>query len=184
MSKDPEEKSSSIQIQRLINSKDKGSGRTSNLIAKLFRVILVDLDISLDKYTILRNKWLNNPANHIKNDRTSRATASSNLTKDIIRDTMTEPVLLKLLNILKVESLSVTISLKRRGFSKATEHTVMIEDLPGHLSSRKISRHAQAKPEPKPETTISESSKTLDETTDEFVLKVQEILKDLNKPLK
>ena len=81
---DDKEKSSSLKIRRLINSRDKGSGQTSNVIAKLFRVMLIELDITLDKFTILKSKWLNDPNNHIRNTRTAKSTASSNLVKDII----------------------------------------------------------------------------------------------------
>lgn len=184
---DDKEKSSSLKIRRLINSRDKGSGQTSNVIAKLFRVMLIELDITLDKFTILKSKWLNDPNNHIRNTRTAKSTASSNLVKDIIKDTMTVDVFLKMMSLLKVESISFSVSIKRKGHLRPTEHTVMIDDLPGYISTRKTSRHTAEKKDPKEETEATEESKqpknpntTLDEKTAEFDRKVREIIDSLN----
>jgi len=182
---DEKEKSSSLKIRRLINSRDKGSGQTSNVIAKLFRVILIELDITLDKFTILKSKWLNDPNNHIRNTRTAKSTASSNLVKDIIKDTMSIDVFLKMMSLLKVESISFSVSIKRKGHLRPTEHTVMIDDLPGYISTRKTSRHAAEKKEPEEKVKEDKAqpknpNTTLDEKTAEFDLKVKEIIDSLN----
>lgn len=180
------EKSSSLKIQRLLNSKDKGSSATGNVIAKLFRIILLENDITLDKFMKLKTHWLNDPNNHVRNTRTARSTASSNLVKDIIKNTMTIGVFLKMMSLLKVESIAFSVTIKRKNYSKPTEHSVVIEDLPGYISSRTTSRHTGEKEE-KPEKTEDKTTspvnanKTLEESVDDFSKRMDEIIKSLKK---
>jgi hypothetical protein len=184
MAEENKEKSSSLKIQRLINSKDKGSSATRNVIAKLFRIILVDNDITLDKFTSLKTKWLNDPNNHVRNTRTARSTASSNLIKDILKNTMTIDVFLKMMSLLKVESIAFSVTIKRKNYSKPTEHSVVIEDLPGYISTYKTSRFKAEKEEDAPVTTepgIVNENKTLDESVDDFSKRMKEIIDSLNK---
>lgn len=179
---DDKDGSSSLRIKRLINSSDKGVGTARNVLAKLFRVVLVDLDMSLSKFDVLKKKWLNNPAYHLRNSRKAKATTCSNLTKDVIRDTMTVDVFLKMMLILEAESISVQVTMKRKNRARPTEHVVVIEDLPGYVTSNKIGSKPLTKEIviPKSES-FDPKGKTVSEIADEFDSKVNEVLSSLRE---
>lgn len=177
--------SSSLKIKRLINSKTKGVGETNNVIAKLFRIIMSDIGMTLGQFDILKRKWLNNPNYHIRNSRRDKATTNSNLIKDVIKNTMSIDVFLKLMLIFQVESISFTVTIKQKNRLRPTEHSVEIDDLPGFISSHKTSKVPEEGVNrdeiiAKRKTSFNSKGKTIEELAEDFEKEVLDIVLRLN----
>lgn len=133
MSKDPKE-TQRYKIQRLLTSPDKRVGEASNVLSRLYRIVLAELNIGVERYHKLVSTWLNDPTSGIGKCPSKRSSARGNLNKEILRADMSPNVFLKALRVINVEEVEITVSLRTKGSKTFTQHCIMIENLPELVS--------------------------------------------------
>lgn len=86
--------------QDMLNSDDKRVAEARGVLSKLWRQLLMVLDIDGWKWDRLMRIYLTDPRNGIQNNSRDRSSARGNLNKELKRDDMTWRVFLKALNFL------------------------------------------------------------------------------------
>lgn len=102
----------SNDLFRLLNSPDKGVGRTfgtNGTLSRLFRQILRDRRIGPEKFGSLMYDYLNDPSNRIANNRKDRTSARGNLGMALTQDKMTWKVFCRGLKFLKIVKIDIAI---------------------------------------------------------------------------
>lgn len=101
-----------MSIEALLNDPAKQKYHVTCLTARLFRILLTELNITPTRYHHYVTGWLNDPSNNVSTEATVRSTERGNLVKEINRDTMTIKTLTKMLKVFNTRKafLSVTLS--------------------------------------------------------------------------
>lgn len=86
--------------KELLGLPDKGSSRSREVLVKLFRDMLGDLQIREDTWDRLLKHYLSDPANGISQDPKERSSAQGNLNKALFSDTMTWRTFVKGIRVL------------------------------------------------------------------------------------
>lgn len=87
-------------LNRMLQSPDKGASEASGVLAKLWRLILAERNITPLAWNELMKRYLNDPRNGIPADVRERSSARGNLHKELKRPRMTWKVFLKGLRFL------------------------------------------------------------------------------------
>jgi hypothetical protein len=88
------------ELTRMLKLPDKGASEASGVLSKLWRGILVDLDVTHYTWGSLMLRYLNDPRNGIPRDVKDKSSARGNLNKELKRPRMTWKVFLKGLRFL------------------------------------------------------------------------------------
>ena len=86
--------------KEILGLPDKGSSRSREVLVKLFRDMLGDLQIREDTWDRLLKHFLSDPANGISQDPKERSSAQGNLNKALFSDTMTWRTFVKGIRVL------------------------------------------------------------------------------------
>lgn len=115
-------------MNKILTLVDKGVNSTSTtpggILAKLFRQILFDLDISLSAYSSLMTRFINEPMNRIPDNRADRASAVGNFNKEFAKPELTWKKLIEAQKLLQFEDVELTVRGYNRIKGRITEHTV------------------------------------------------------------
>lgn len=93
----------STDIQRILNAKDKLVGEAEDVLARLFRTILADINMTEYHWRGRMRRYLEDPTNHILSTSTARSSARGNLNKELASRKMSWNVFLKGLKFLGPE---------------------------------------------------------------------------------
>lgn len=113
----------SKDLDRMLGSPNKGVREATGVLAKLYRQILADLDITPMKFNQLMEKYLQDPKNKIPPDSKNRSSERGNLIKEMRRSDMTWKVFLKCIRFLSPVEMRFEVHLKW-GDKKTTIHGV------------------------------------------------------------
>lgn len=120
-----------LTVDRMLNSQTKEVGSAASVLSKLFRIIAADLNLRYADYNRMVNQWLDDPLYGIPNDPKRRSTVRGNLNKEIVRPEMSFRTFLKALSACTgTESVKISLTLKRKGSKRVTEHEINIPNLP------------------------------------------------------
>ena len=81
------------------------TGGVESILARLFRVILQDLNVSVDRYDALMIRYIQKA--HLDKNRLSRADARVGLSKELLKDRMTWKTFIKGLDFINVTSFEI-----------------------------------------------------------------------------
>jgi len=122
---------SATRINHLFNYDDRKAGQATGILSRLWRIMLVELNINNDNYPMLMTKYLDKrlkPAN--KNMRAIN-TLRGNLNRQLAMPNMSWNVFLRALRVLRVDWIRIDITIGRGG--KKTQHTIEVSDFEGFM---------------------------------------------------
>lgn len=100
------------KLSKMLNSPDKGVGRTqgrNGTLSRLFRSILKKRKVGPEKFGALMADYLRDPRNHVADNRKEMTSARGNLGMALAQDQMTWKVFCKGLKFLKVVKIDIAI---------------------------------------------------------------------------
>lgn len=117
----------SHSIDDILILPDKGIRSTKGVggvIARLFRQILIDLNIGTTFYGSLITAYINDPINHIPDNRKDRSSIVGNFSKEFSKPFMTWKKFVEGLRVLQFEGeVTITITGKSRRFDGVSSHS-------------------------------------------------------------
>lgn len=116
------------RMRDLLALPDRGVGKTSGIrgvLAKLFRTMLNDFNITQITYNRLLNDYVFVEAKH-ENNRRDRTSIRGNLNKEFSRPTMTWKVFNKAMMLLQVRRFRITIDVEREN-GTITSHQAFVD---------------------------------------------------------
>lgn len=119
------------QPREILNEPDKGMGRATGVLARLFRLILVENRIDIPRWSRLMDRYLDDPRNGIPRNGKDRSSARGNLNKELRRETMTWKVFRKALQFLGPVSIRFEVHLTWANKVTSIHHL----DMPLHPTS-------------------------------------------------
>lgn len=93
---------SSEDLDEMLNSPNKGVDKATGVLARLFRQILIDANISTMAWATLMERYLEDPRNRVPKNGKDRSSARGNLNKELRRPTMTWKVFRKGIQFLNI----------------------------------------------------------------------------------
>lgn len=117
----------SKELHSMLLSPTKDVTKARGILARLFRQIMMDLNITPMMFNNLMIKYLSNPANGNFNDGKSRSSERGNLIKEIRRPNMSWNVFLKCLRFLNPISIRFEVHLSWGGKRSTTIHGIDIK---------------------------------------------------------
>lgn len=132
----------SASVKEILNRPDKGVQGAQNVLTRLWRTILLELNIGNERFNGLMSTYLRDPNNGIKDDPNARANNRGNLVKELGGDRMTFQVFEKGLRVLGVKQFKLIIQIQRK--DTFTEHEIHVvnniqtEEPPEDLSNAKV----------------------------------------------
>lgn len=117
------------KIDSLLKRSDKGMDDCNNILSKLLRCILADLNIGPTMYNNLLSYFIRN-VKDIKFDR-------GNFNKLILNDSMTWNGFIQALAFLRVTRLKLTIEIERKGIKYPTVHSIEVNDVTEHVVKKR-----------------------------------------------
>lgn len=111
--------SSSTAIEELLRDPGKKVFEATGVLSRIFRQLLVEIDLEEIGFYRLLNDWLNDPANGVSNDFKRRSSARGNFIKELVRPSMTWKVFLKAVKLLKPNSVEFSFGFQF-GYKKYT----------------------------------------------------------------
>lgn len=115
-----------MQKRTVYTRKDVELGNT-NILGKIFRTILVDLNITPSAFNRLLTNYVNNPLNGVGNTTRDKTNTKSNLSKELKKEKMTWGIFEKAMRFLNPVKAEFKITLTWRK-EKVTEHSITILD--------------------------------------------------------
>jgi ribosomal protein S15P/S13E len=115
-------------LAEILEDPNKGVNKTYGEVgslARLFRTILSDLNIGGYQFTLLMTKFLNDPRNHIPDNKKDQTSNRGNLNKEFQKDTMTWKVFCKALRFLQFTRFRIIIQAERAD-GATTQHQVEV----------------------------------------------------------
>lgn len=113
----------SKELNDMLSSPTKGVEEASGVLARLFRLILMDLNISHMGLNSLMIRWLEDPRNGIANNGKSRSSERGNMIKEMTRGDMTWKVFVKCIRFLAPIEMRFEVHLKWSA-KKTTVHGI------------------------------------------------------------
>lgn len=110
----------------MLSSPTKGVKEATGVLAKLYRTILMDLNITPLAHQALMSKYLSDPRNRIPNNGKARSSERGNMIKDLRRPDMTFKVFLKHVRFLQPIKVEFVVKLHWRR-NKVTVHGLTME---------------------------------------------------------
>lgn len=96
-----------------------------NPLARLYRKILMDLQVSPAQMNKNMLAWLDDPRNNIPNNGATRSSERGNLIKEMTRPNMTWKVFMKCIRFLRPLNIKLTVELEWAGQRK-TQHELSV----------------------------------------------------------
>lgn len=109
-------------VYEILNDKYKGALTTRDVLARLYRVILTDLGITVGKWDNLMMKYLDDPNNNIPQTGKVRSTERGNMHKKLFADSLSFRTFLAGLKFLG--ALKITFTVQLHWGRKSTEHSI------------------------------------------------------------
>lgn len=116
----------SNEVSKLLNSEDKGVLDATNVLSRLFRQILADINVTPLRWSELMVQYLNDPRNGIAKNSRERSTARGNLNKELRRPAMTWKTFHKGLSFLRPRRIRFEIQLEWSD-KRTTLHSVTLD---------------------------------------------------------
>lgn len=120
-------------IRTVLNSPDREIFRSKNLLTRLYRSMLLNLNINATMFEHSLNSYLNNPRNPVHNDAKAKTNDKGNLMKEIGGNNMTWDVFNKGLLAIGVSEYELEIIIQYRDINTQemlfTGHKVRVPDL-------------------------------------------------------
>lgn len=113
-------------INDVLSSPTRLTEQSQNLLTKLFRQVLVELNIGAKTFEPLVKRYLRDPHSGIADDPTARNNHRGNLMKELASNDMTWRIFLKALRVIGVSEFELALSIKRRsgGQDVITKHII------------------------------------------------------------
>lgn len=115
-------------ISRMLEDPNKEIHKTYGHVAtlsKLWRIILKDLNIGGYRFSMLMERFLNDPNNHVPNNPKERFNNRGNLNKEMSNPTMSWKVFCKCMRFLQFTEFRITLEARHQD-GKITTHRVMV----------------------------------------------------------
>lgn len=116
------------RLASLLEKEDKGLSEARDILSYLHRTVLVDLDIGLNSYERLVNKY-QQQCNDPKFDK-------GNFVKSVVNDEMTMNSLLQALEVIGVSDMKLTIELTRKN-KEPTVHSIEVNNISSFTQRRR-----------------------------------------------
>lgn len=107
----------------ILTEEDRGVGTAENLPAKMFRTILFDLGMHPHRWGWLLSRYLSDPRNNIPQTQKAIYETRGNMNKELRKERITFPNLLRGIRVLNPRSMKFHIELEWWS-GKSTVHTV------------------------------------------------------------
>ena len=117
------------KITRILLADDKEITKTSGIkgaLSRLFRKILLQLDIMPPKFGQLLHEYIMDSRHHVPNNKRDQTSMRGNLTKEFARTEMTWKVFCKALRFLQIVQIELAVKAKHRN-GRITLHSIDIE---------------------------------------------------------
>ena len=115
----------SDNLHRLLGDDNKEADKASGILARLFRLILRDRNMSMMGWSSNMARYLNDPRNGCPQNNKDRSSVRGNLTKELLRPTMTWKVFKKAIRFLAPQKIDFIVRCHWGFKSKMT--VVMLE---------------------------------------------------------
>lgn len=103
---------STTAIDDLLRDPAKKVMEATGVLSRIYRQLLVELDIQPERFHRLMYDWLNDPINGVATDLKRRSSARGNFIKELVRPTMSWKVFLKAVKMLKPNIVEFSFSFK------------------------------------------------------------------------
>ena len=113
------------KIHSLLADPTKQVNHSNGYLTLLWRMIMVERNISITHWDNLVRKWLDTPVAGKMREGKVRSSDRNNLCKEVVRSNMTWNVLLKILRVLNPISVDLTLTIKWR-FGAPSSYTINI----------------------------------------------------------
>lgn len=129
-------KDENLTPEEILAQYDKGIGRTTGVLAKLWRLILSDLKIGPMAYEQLMQKYLRRKRNTTTTP-TKRISDKGNINKNVFKDNITLDLFLKAMDVIGVTNIKFTVEIEREGHEKKSSHSITISGVSNFIKPRK-----------------------------------------------
>lgn len=113
-------------IKEVLKDQNKGIEKTENLLSRLFRTILYNLNITYPLFENDFRRYLHDPYNGVQDDPTARNNHRGNVMKELASPSMTWSVFLKGLRVLGVTEFEIVLNIRRK--DEITQHAVLAKN--------------------------------------------------------
>lgn len=115
------------RMKDILNDPNKCVSKAESLLTRLWRQILLDLQIGPKNFDACVNRYLRDPNTGIADNPTARNNHRGNLMKELASETMTWKGLSKGLQVVGVEKYEVVINIQRRD-GNITSHGILAQN--------------------------------------------------------
>lgn len=122
-------KSRKYEMEKILTSPDKGISGTrgiGGILARLWRQILDDLNVSPNRFEILLSDFINSAKRGVPEHRISRHFTRGNLRRELEQPTMTFKVFIKGMKFLKIVRIRIAVELEH-GSGRKTLHETSVD---------------------------------------------------------
>lgn len=120
------EKQTTKPVPDFLSDPIRGIMEAEDILAKLFRIICLDLNIGPEMWLVLLERYLDKPENGVGKSVSARSTEKSNLKRALESNTMTMKVFQKALRFLGDFESTFTVTLKDPVTGEQTEHNIIL----------------------------------------------------------
>lgn len=118
------------KLHRMLAAPDKEVKKTSGangILARLFRTILLDLNIGPSRFGALLQQYILDPRNGVADNKKDQTSARGNLNKEFYKPQMTWKVFLKAMRFLRIKKIVFVVELHHSGLgNKTTVHSAEV----------------------------------------------------------
>ena len=113
-------------LHRLLRESDRGTSKAQGPLARLYRQILFDLNITPHQFDTLMSRWLNDPKNKIPDHSARRSNDRGNMTKALLKSEMTFKSFIRAVSFLAPIKMDLEVRLHWPFKSKITVHSISL----------------------------------------------------------
>lgn len=100
-----------MKLVDILNDSEAAIGQARGMLAKLYRIVLRDLNVNIYDFERYMSSWLDNPINNIPKYGKERSSERGNVIKEVERENMTWRVFIKHIRFMKIKHMHIQISL-------------------------------------------------------------------------
>jgi hypothetical protein len=108
----PKNQQNTSAIDDLLRDPTKRVMEATGVLSRIYRQLLLELDVQPEKFHRLLYDWLNDPKNGVATDLKRRSSARGNFIKELVRPSMSWKVFLKAVKMLKPSMVEFSFSFK------------------------------------------------------------------------
>jgi hypothetical protein len=113
------------KLKAIMTSPDRGAAQPGlGILAKLYRSLLVQSNVTLESLDAMITRWLDDPVNEVPKDAKTRSFRRGNLMKALSEDDMTFKTFMKGSVVLAPDEIEITVKYKYP--NRLIEHTIMV----------------------------------------------------------